>query len=113
MLHVAIQHARALAAGAYRPPLVPPVRVAGRDGLATLEAMIVNLRDGGFISGHDARVAHLAARALTGGEVDTGSSVDDSWLLELEVDGFMTLLRSEATQARIAHMLRTGKPLRN
>ncbi|WP_018718965.1 3-hydroxyacyl-CoA dehydrogenase/enoyl-CoA hydratase family protein [Arhodomonas aquaeolei] len=113
VLHVAIQHARALAAGAYRPPLVPPVRVAGRDGLATLEAMIVNLRDGGFISGHDARVAHLAARALTGGEVDTGSSVDDSWLLELEVDGFMTLLRSEATQARIAHMLRTGKPLRN
>ena len=50
---------------------------------------------------------------LCGGEVEPGSLVDEDWLLELERDEFMALLRNEKTQARIAHTLATGKPLRN
>jgi 3-hydroxyacyl-CoA dehydrogenase len=45
--------------------------------------------------------------------VDAASEVDERWLLDLERREFMTLLRHEKTQARIAHTLATGKPLRN
>ena len=50
---------------------------------------------------------------LCGGEVDAGSLVDEDWLLKVERSEFMSLLRDERTQARIAHTLATGKPLRN
>jgi 3-hydroxyacyl-CoA dehydrogenase len=34
-------------------------------------------------------------------------------LLELERESFLTLCGTPATRARIDHMLRSGKPLRN
>ncbi|MGD8430543.1 MAG: enoyl-CoA hydratase-related protein, partial [Ectothiorhodospiraceae bacterium] len=113
VLHVATQRARALAEAAYRPPLKRPVTVAGRNALATLTGLLVNMRDGGFISEHDFEVARYAASALCGGDVDSGSRVSEQWLLRLEREGFMALLRHPRTQERIAHMLKTGKPLRN
>jgi 3-hydroxyacyl-CoA dehydrogenase len=45
--------------------------------------------------------------------VDSASQVDEDWLLALERSEFMNLLANEKTQARIAHTLSTGKPLRN
>ena len=81
--------------------------------LTTCEMMLVNMAEGGFISAHDYRVAKAAATALCGGEVDRGSLVDEEWLLKLERTHFVELAQQEKTQARIAHMLKTGKPLRN
>ena len=103
VLHVAIGQARALHDAGHRPPL--PARnipVVGKTGLATLTMMLVNMRDGGFI-----------ATVLCGGEVESGSLVDEAWLLKLERSEFMSLLQDPRTQARIAHTLATGKPLRN
>ncbi len=114
LLYVAKGQARALADAGYRPPL--PARnipVAGKTGFATLQMMLVNMRDGGFISAYDFEVGKRVARVLCGGEVESGSVVDEDWLLELERAEFMHLLRHESTQARIAHTLATGKPLRN
>jgi 3-hydroxyacyl-CoA dehydrogenase len=114
LLYVAKSQARALADAGYRPPL--PARnipVAGKTGFATLQMMLVNMRDGGFISAYDFEVGKRVARVLCGGEVESGSLVDEDWLLELERTEFMHLLRHESTQARIAHTLATGKPLRN
>ena len=71
------------------------------------------MRDGGFISAYDFEVGKRVARVLCGGEVESGSLVDEEWLLALERAEFMHLLRHESTQARIAHTLATGKPLRN
>ena len=106
--------ARALAEAGYRPPLAPRnVPVAGRTGIATLEMLLVNMRDGGFISPYDFEVGLRIARVLCGGEVDAGSLVDEKWLLDLERAEFMALLRNAKTQERIAHTLKTGKPLRN
>ena len=114
LLHVAIGEARALADAGYRPPLpARNVPVAGKTGFATLQMMLVNMRDGGFISAYDFEVGKRVARVLCGGEVEPGSLVDETWLLELERREFMELLRNEKTQARIAHTLKTGKPLRN
>ena len=53
------------------------------------------------------------AVALCGGEVESGTRVDEQWLLDVERTLFVDLLREEKTQQRIAHMLETGKPLRN
>ncbi|KAB2839627.1 MAG: 3-hydroxyacyl-CoA dehydrogenase/enoyl-CoA hydratase family protein [Burkholderiales bacterium] len=114
LLHVAKAQARALAEAGYRPPL--PTRnlaVAGKSGLARLQMMLVNMRDGGFISPYDFVIGNKVARVLCGGEVESGSSVDENWLIELERAEFVDLLKQEKTQARIAHMLETGKPLRN
>lgn len=114
LLHAALARARALAEAAYRPPLVErALTVAGRNGIATCELMLVNMAEGGFISAHDYRVAKAAATALCGGEVDTGARVSEQWILDVERALFVELLKTEQTQQRIAHMLETGKPLRN
>ncbi len=114
VLHVARQTARALAESGWRPKLPPRgVKVAGRNGIATLEMMLVNMKEGGMISAHDYRVAKGAAIALCGGEVETGALVNEDWLLAVERHEFVELLKTEKTQQRIAHMLETGKPLRN
>jgi 3-hydroxyacyl-CoA dehydrogenase len=39
--------------------------------------------------------------------------VDEEWLLQLEREHFVALALMPKTQERIAHMLKTGKPLRN
>jgi 3-hydroxyacyl-CoA dehydrogenase len=114
LLWVAKAQVRALSESAYRPPLPPSgIQVAGRTGIATLEMMLVNLRDGGFISAYDFEVSVAIARVLCGGDVEPGSLVDEKWLLDLERREFMTLLKNPKTQERVAHTLKTGKPLRN
>jgi len=50
---------------------------------------------------------------LCGGELESGSLVDEDWLLKLEREEIMKLLGNAKTQERIAHTLATGKPLRN
>jgi 3-hydroxyacyl-CoA dehydrogenase len=114
LLFVAIREARAMAEAGYAPP--PKARaipVAGKNGIATLEMMLVNMKEGGMISAHDYKVAKFAAIALCGGEVETGSLVDEEWLITVERRLFVELLKTPETQARIKHMLDTGKPLRN
>ena len=114
LLHVALGRARAMAQAGYRPPLrARNIPVAGRPGIATLEMMLVNMKEGGMISAHDYVVARSAAVALCGGEVETGSVVDEEWLITVERRLFVELLKNPLTQARIKHMLETGKPLRN
>jgi 3-hydroxyacyl-CoA dehydrogenase len=114
LLYVAIKEARAMADAGYAPPMMARgIPVAGKNGIATFEMMLVNMKEGGMISAHDYKVARSAAVALCGGEVETGSLVDEEWLLTVERQNFMALLKTPETQARIKHMLETGKPLRN
>ncbi len=114
LLHIAKEEAKALNATAYRPPLHQrQIAVAGRTGIATLKAAMLNMREGGFISDHDFNIGCRVAETLCGGDVEAGSMVDEDWLLDLERKNFMELLATEKTQARIEHMLKNGKPLRN
>ncbi|MDP2804859.1 MAG: 3-hydroxyacyl-CoA dehydrogenase/enoyl-CoA hydratase family protein [Gallionellaceae bacterium] len=114
LLHVAKEEAKTLNATAYRPPLHQhQIAVAGRTGIATLKAAMLNMREGGFISEHDHNIGCRVAETICGGDVDAGSLVDEQWLLDLERKNFMELLATEKTQARIEHMLKHSKPLRN
>lgn len=114
LLHVAKAQARALAESGYRPPLpARRIQVAGDVGIATFKMMLVNMLEGYFISKHDYEIATRIATVLCGGEVDRGAIVDEEWLLKLEREHFVALAQMPKTQERIAHMLKTGKPLRN
>jgi 3-hydroxyacyl-CoA dehydrogenase len=114
LLHIARQQALALAESGYRPPLpARRIQVAGDVGIATFRMMLVNMLEGRFISPHDAEIATRVATVLCGGEVDRGALVDEEWLLRLEREHFVALAQMPKTQERIAHMLQTGKPLRN
>jgi 3-hydroxyacyl-CoA dehydrogenase len=114
LLYVAIREARGLAEAGYCPKLSPRgIKVAGRTGIANCEMMLANMKEGGMISAHDYKVARAAATALCGGDIETGSLVDEAWLLTVERKLFVELLKTEKTQQRIKHTLDTGKPLRN
>jgi len=113
LLYVAKVEARALFDAGYRPPLAALVPVAGRYGMATIMAQLVNMRDGGFISAHDYKLGAMIAEIVCGGDVEPGSLVSEQWLLDLERKAFMELLNHPKTQERIMGMLQTGKPVRN
>lgn len=114
LLYVAKQEARALAEANYRPPLkLRAIPVAGRTGVATIGAQLINMRDGGFISKHDYTLGLKIAEAVCGGEVEPGSLVDEQWLLDLERKAFVALVDNPKTQERIMGMVQTGKPVRN
>ncbi len=114
LLHIAKEEARALNATAYRPPLAQrQIMVAGRIGIATFKASMVNMLEGGFISEHDYNIGCRVAETMCGGDVEAGSLVDEQWLLDLERKHFMELLATDKTKARVEHMLKNGKPLRN
>jgi 3-hydroxyacyl-CoA dehydrogenase len=114
LLYVAKQVANALAESGYRPPLpARAIPVAGDVGTATFKASLANLQAGYFASEHDVDIATRIADTLCGGVIERGSTVDEEWLLALERKHFVELAQTEKTQARIAHTMTTGKPLRN
>ena len=113
LLFVALNEARAMTLGGYRPPHKRLFPVAGRNGKATMQAQLINMRDGGFISQHDYHIASLIAGVLTGGDVDNGTLVSEDYLMTLERRAFCSLLEHPKTQERIMGMLSSGKPVRN
>jgi len=114
LLGAGIREARALSLSGYRPPLPNVlVPVAGRSAAATIRSQLVNMRDGGFISAHDAEIATRIADIVCGGDVEPGTLVSEQWLLDLERRAFVDLLGTAKTQARIAGLLQGGKPPRN
>jgi len=89
------------------------VKVAGKVGYTALILGLQNMLDGGFISEHDMLIGSKIAHVLTGGGVPEGTVVGEDRLLELEREAFVELTANPKSQARIEHMLKTGKPLRN
>ena len=113
ILYVAKEQVKALAAANYRPPLKPTIKAIGRDGKATIQMLLANMRAGDFISDYDYNIGSKIAEIMVGGNIDQGSAVSEDWYLQLERQKFVELAENEKTQARIEHMLTTGKPLRN
>jgi len=97
----------------YAPPPKQPLIVMGDAGQGMVNAEIFNMLNGKFMSDYDAFLAKRIAYVMSGGEVKTGSAVDEGTILKLERDAFVDFCKEEKTIARIDHMLTTGKPLRN
>ena len=114
LLHAAHHQVRALAAAGYRPEHAGRTFPAAGDvGIATLKMLLINMLEGHFISEHDFEIGERIATVISGGAIDRGTPVNEDWLHHLEREHFLELCAMEKTQERIAHMLKTGKPLRN
>ncbi|MUT65972.1 3-hydroxyacyl-CoA dehydrogenase/enoyl-CoA hydratase family protein [Paenibacillus sp. NEAU-GSW1] len=97
----------------YAPPQEKRVRVAGREGRAVLQLGVQSLRLSGQVSKHDALIGAKLAHVMAGGNAAPGAEVSEQYLLDLEVEAFLSLCGERKTQDRMSHMLATGKPLRN
>jgi 3-hydroxyacyl-CoA dehydrogenase len=101
------------AAGYTQPRQRTDVLALGNSALSTIKLGIHQLKRGGFISDYDAVIGERLARILTGGDLNHETRVSEQYLLDLEREAFLSLCGQRRTQERIAHMLKTGKPLRN
>ncbi|MFH4355405.1 MAG: 3-hydroxyacyl-CoA dehydrogenase/enoyl-CoA hydratase family protein [Neisseriaceae bacterium] len=113
LLYVAIQEALTLADAGFRPTKPESFKVGGRGVAASILGQLINMREGHFISEYDYYLGQKIAWVMTGGDIETGSMVDEQWILDLERQVFLELLRQEKTQQRIQGMMTTGKPVRN
>ena len=96
-------------------PLRPleEIRVAGENTFAMMKLALWTMHEQGFALDHDVTVGTKVAYVLCGGNVLENTKVSEQYLLDLEREAFLSLCGDPKTQARIQHMLTTGKPLRN
>jgi 3-hydroxyacyl-CoA dehydrogenase len=97
----------------YAAPIKGKIKVLGQAAQGMVAAQISDMANGGFISEYDAFLAKRIAYVISGGDVRDNADVTDDAILTLEREAFIDFLKEEKTQARIEHMLKTGKPLRN
>jgi len=113
LLALAQSQVKAMRYSGYRPPIPALIPVGGRSVASTVMGQVVNMRDGGFISEHDAHIAQKIIEIITGGNVDAGTLVTEKWLLKLERQAFVELIGHPKTMERIMGLLQNGKPVRN
>lgn len=105
---------RALAmAEGYTPPAPPEFRLPGASGKTALTLAVESFQARGLATDYDGVVSGRLATVLTGGDADPTEVVTEAQLLALELSEFMQMVHDARSQARIEHMLGTGKPLRN
>jgi 3-hydroxyacyl-CoA dehydrogenase len=89
------------------------MKVLGEQFLAGAKLAIHMLVRGGYASEYDGHVARKLANILAGGPLTAPQLVSEQYILDLEREAFVSLCGEKKTQERIAHTLKTGKPLRN
>lgn len=115
------QTALALACGGWKPAAsswqegaqTTQIKVLGESFLAAAKMAIHLMVRGGYASDYDAHVARKLANILAGGALSAPQFVSEQYVLDLEREAFVSLCGEKQTQQRIAHTLKTGKPLRN
>ncbi|MEH6524619.1 MAG: 3-hydroxyacyl-CoA dehydrogenase/enoyl-CoA hydratase family protein [Sneathiella sp.] len=106
--------AKALAmVDSYEVPEPIEVNLPGPTAAAAFDMAVSGFVTSGRATAYDAVVGAQVAHVVTGGDTDITETITEKKMLQLERDGFMTLIRNHKTLDRIEHMLMTGKPLRN
>ncbi|OMJ34053.1 3-hydroxyacyl-CoA dehydrogenase [Sphingomonas sp. Sph1(2015)] len=112
LLADAKQKALSLVEG-YQAPEKPVFRLPGAAGRVAFNGAVADFAKKGVATPYDVVVAGRLANIVTGGEADIIDEVSEEQLLKLERAAFMESVKDARTQARVEHMLETGKPLRN
>ncbi|HEX4543811.1 MAG TPA: 3-hydroxyacyl-CoA dehydrogenase NAD-binding domain-containing protein [Candidatus Acidoferrum sp.] len=113
--------ALALVRGGYKPlaatwqegAQTTQIKVLGEQFLAGAKLAIHMMMRGGYASEYDAHVGRKLANILAGGPLTAPQLVSEQYVLDLEREAFVSLCGEKKTHERIAHTLKTGKPLRN
>jgi len=95
----------------YAPPLKTKIKVIGREAQGMVEAEMLNMKSGGYITPHMEFIAKKIAGVLSGGEVIQGTEITEEQWMKQEREAFVELWKTENTQKMAEHMLKTGKPL--
>jgi 3-hydroxyacyl-CoA dehydrogenase len=108
------RRAIALAEAGWTPPDPDePITIVGAPGGASFLLGAQLFEWGGYASAHDKLIGEKIAHVLSGGMGPTKKVVTAQHLLDLEREAFISLCGEQKTRDRIAHTLKTGKPLRN
>ena len=107
------QTALALLRAGYHPPAPAQIRVLGEEFLTGAKLAIHMMIRGGYASEYDGVVGRKLGSILAGGSITAPQLVPEQYVLDLEREAFVSLCGERKTQERIAHTLKTGKPLRN
>ena len=107
--------AQALAMASDYRPAQPrqAIRVGGESVLAALKLGVHLAWRAGRIGDHDAVIGRKLAWILAGGNLTHPATLTEQQMLDLEREAFLSLCGERKTMERIAHTLKTGKPLRN
>jgi 3-hydroxyacyl-CoA dehydrogenase len=89
------------------------VYASARSARAALEMGVKTMQWGHYASEYDGVIAGHVARVLTGGGLSLPQWVPEEYLLKLEKEAFLDLLKQPKTHERIEALLTTGKPKRN
>lgn len=97
---------------------IPPaprkdIHVLGRAGMGILYSAINEFRMGEYMSDYDVEIARKIAYVICGGDLTSPQQVSEQYLLDIEREGFMSLLGNQKTLDRIQYLLMNNKPLRN
>jgi 3-hydroxyacyl-CoA dehydrogenase len=107
-------HALGLARAGYKPDHPrQAIRVGGEGVYAALKLGVHLASRAGRISDHDALIGRKLAWILSGGNMKAAGTMTEQQVLDLEREAFLSLCGERKTLERIAHTLKTGKPLRN
>ncbi|MGD0404141.1 MAG: 3-hydroxyacyl-CoA dehydrogenase/enoyl-CoA hydratase family protein [Candidatus Acidiferrales bacterium] len=107
------QTALAMVRAGYHAPAPTEIRVLGNEFLAAAKLAIHMLVRGEFATEYDGVVSRKLANILAGGALSAPQIVSEQYILDLEREAFVSLCGERKTQERVAHTLKTGKPLRN
>src|SRR2546426_315163 len=102
-----------LAATGYRPPVPTEIPVFGESLGAELKLGIYLMQRAGHITEHEANIARRLAYVMCGGSVTRPSTAPEQYFLDLEREAFKSLCVERKTLARMEHLLKKGKVLRN
>ena len=97
----------------YAPPEAKEYKLPGKTARILLSMATQAFRLTGKVTAYDVKVAQELASVLSGGNCDMTEPLTEDAVLELERKAFMQLVKQPETLARLDHMLKTGKPLRN
>ncbi len=96
----------------YVAPLSGTIRVLGRDAIGNLRYAVWSMHEAGQITDHEVLIANELAYVMCGGDGLPHEATEEE-ILGLEREAFLKLIGTRKSQERMAHMLKTGKPLRN
>lgn len=97
----------------YAPPQPAVYPMPGKTVKILLSMGIKAFRLLGKATDYDVEVSEKLAFVLSGDHSDITSPITEDDILTLELEAFMALVKQPGTLARLEHMLKTGKPLRN
>ena len=101
LIHEAKRAVLRMVEAGYEPIREERIRVAGAEGKAVLQLGALGMRESGYISDHDLKIARKLAHVLAGGDVPAGTLVTEQYLLDLEREAFGKTRQDLLVQGKI------------